>query len=169
MQISKQSNIYRLNHQHFLPLSIEQAWRFISTPQNLQKITPKELDFKITSPVTDEIYSGQIITYSIRLNKAIKMNWVTEITHLDEGTSFVDEQRFGPYKMWHHLHTLEKVKGGVLMTDTVHFKLPMFWLAPLIYRLYVKRNLTAIFEYRTTKLDALLSSADTQQKFNPMN
>ena len=158
MEISKQSNIYRLYHQQFLPISKESAWRFFSTPQNLQKITPEELDFRMTSPDEGKVYLGQIITYSIRLNKVFKMNWVTEITSMIHENSFVDEQRFGPYKMWHHRHTFEEVDGGVLMTDVVHFKIPFSLIAPLAYRLFIKQNLKRIFHYRTEKLDELISS-----------
>tara|TARA_B110000503_G_scaffold98635_1_gene147802 strand:- start:108 stop:596 length:489 start_codon:yes stop_codon:yes gene_type:complete len=158
MEFSRHSGIYRLCTQQFLPISQEAAWRFFSAPQNLQKITPENLDFRITSPESGEAYLGQIITYSIFLNKIFKMNWVTEITHIAKGTSFVDEQRFGPYKMWHHLHKMEKVDGGVLMTDIVHFKLPFSLIAPIVYSLFVKRKLTEIFNYRTTKLDELVDS-----------
>jgi ligand-binding SRPBCC domain-containing protein len=158
MEISKQSNIYRLYHQQFLPISKRDAWRFFSTPQNLQKITPEELDFRMTSPDEGKVYLGQIITYSIRLNKVFKMNWVTEITGMIHENSFVDEQRFGPYKMWHHRHTFEEVDGGVLMTDVVHFKIPFSLIAPLAYRFFIKQNLKRIFSYRTEKLDELISS-----------
>lgn len=157
MEFSKQSGIYRLYNQQLLPISSEQAWCFFSSPKNLQKITPENLNFKITSPENEAAYLGQIITYSISLNRVLKMNWVTEITHLSEGTSFVDEQRFGPYKMWHHLHKMEKVDGGVLMTDIVHFKIPFSLIAPVTYYLFVKRNLREIFNYRTKKLDELIA------------
>ena len=86
------------------------------------------------------------------------MNWVSEITQITERSSFVDEQRFGPYKMWHHLHKMEAADGGVLMTDIVHFKLPFSIVAPITYRLFIKRNLTDIFNFRTTKLDELIAS-----------
>jgi ligand-binding SRPBCC domain-containing protein len=158
MEISKQSNIYRLYNQQFLPISKEAAWRFFSTPQNLQKITPDELYFSITSPDEGKVYLGQIITYTIRLNKVFKMNWVTEITSLIHENCFVDEQRFGPYKMWHHRHTFEEVDGGVLITDVVHFKIPFSLIAPLAYRLFVKQNLKRIFNYRMEKLEELISS-----------
>ena len=158
MEISKQSNIYRLYNQQFLPISKESAWWFFSTPQNLQKITPEELDFRMTSPDEGKVYLGQIITYSIRLNKVFKMNWVTEITGMIDENSFVDEHRFGPYKMWHHRHTFEEVDGGVLMTDVVHFKIPFSLIAPLAYRFFIKQKLKRIFNYRTEKLDELISS-----------
>ena len=158
MEISKQSNIYRLYNQQFLPISKGTAWQFFSAPQNLQKITPEELDFRMTSPDEGKVYLGQIITYSIRLNKVFKMNWVTEITGMIHENSFVDEQRFGPYKMWHHRHTFEEVDGGVLMTDVVHFKIPFSLIAPLAYRFFIRQNLKRIFDYRTEKLDELIGS-----------
>ena len=158
MEISKQSNIYRLYNQQFLPISLKDAWRFFSTPQNLQKITPEELDFEMTSPDEGKVYLGQIITYKIRLNKVFRMNWVTEITGMIHENYFVDEQRFGPYKMWHHRHTFEEVEGGVLVTDTVHFKIPLSLIAPLAYRFFVKQNLKRIFNYRTEKLNEIIAS-----------
>ena len=158
MEISKHSNIYRLHNQQFLPISKETAWRFFSAPQNLQKITPEELDFRMTSPDEGKVYLGQIITYTIRLNKVFKMNWVTEITGMIHENYFVDEQRFGPYKMWHHRHAFEEVQGGVLMTDIVHFKIPFSLIAPLAYRFFVKQNLKRIFNYRAEKLNEIVAS-----------
>ena len=158
MEISKHSNIYRLHNQQFLPISKETAWRFFSAPQNLQKITPEELDFRMTSPDEGKVYLGQIITYTIRLNKVFKMNWVTEITGMIHENYFVDEQRFGPYKMWHHRHAFEEVEGGVLVTDIVHFKIPFSLIAPLAYRFFVKQNLQRIFNYRAEKLNEIIAS-----------
>ncbi len=158
MEISKHSNIYRLHNQQFLPISKEIAWRFFSAPQNLQKITPEELDFRMTSPDEGKVYLGQIITYTIRLNKVFKMNWVTEITGMIHENYFVDEQRFGPYKMWHHRHAFEEVEGGVLVTDIVHFKIPFSLIAPLAYRFFVKQNLKRIFNYRAEKLNEIVAS-----------
>ena len=158
MEFSKQSGLYRLYNQQFLPISLEEAWRFFSAPQNLQKITPEDMDFSITSPPDGKAYTGQIITYSIKLNKLVKMNWVTEIKSVVEKASFVDEQRYGPYKMWHHMHKFEEVAGGVLMTDIIHFKLPFSLVAPIAFKLFVKQKLTGIFNYRKTKLDALVAS-----------
>lgn len=161
MQFSKNSGTYRLFNEHFLPITLEDAWNFFSNPKNLQEITPKNLDFKITNLDSETAYSGQIITYSIRLNKLIRMNWVTEITHLKEKSYFVDEQRYGPYKMWHHFHKFEAVNGGVMMTDIVHFKLPFPILSSIAYRIYVRKNLEQIFTFRTSKLNELLNNKGT--------
>lgn len=162
MEFSKNSGTYRLYNQQFLPVSIQSAWSFFSNPANLQAITPDDLDFKITSSDGEKAYPGQIVTYSIKLNKIFKMNWVTEITHIKEEESFVDEQRFGPYKMWHHVHKFEAVDGGVLMTDIVHFKLPFPLFASIAYTLFVKKNLTQIFNFRESQLDTLILSKQLQ-------
>ena len=154
MEFSKKSGTYRLYKQQFIPVSLSTAWTFFSNPKNLQLITPEKLDFKITSIDGQNAYAGQIITYSIKLNRIIKMNWVTEITQFKDQEYFVDEQRFGPYKMWHHVHKFESVDGGVLMTDIIHFKLPFRLLSSLGYILFVKRNLNHIFSYRTAQLEA---------------
>lgn len=155
MEFSKNSGTYRLFNQQFVPVSLSTAWTFFSNPRNLQSITPEKLDFKITSIDGENAYAGQIITYSIKLNRITKMNWVTEITHLKNKEYFVDEQRFGPYKMWHHVHKFESVEGGVLITDIIHFKLPIRLLSSLGYKLFVKRNLKQIFSYRTAQLETL--------------
>jgi ligand-binding SRPBCC domain-containing protein len=163
MELSKSSGTYRLFNEQFLPVSISTAWDFFSTPKNLQAITPKELDFKITSIDGENAYAGQIITYSIKLNKIIRMNWVTEITHINEEDYFVDEQRFGPYKMWHHVHRFKSVNGGVLMTDVIHFKLPIRLFSTLGYKLFVKRNLNYIFSYRAAQLETLFNQSNSNE------
>ena len=150
--------MYTLERTQRLPISIQEAWDFFQNPSNLATITPDYMGFDIMSEVPNEMYPGLFIHYRVSPLLGIKMNWVTEITHIVKGTSFVDEQRFGPYKMWHHLHKMEKVDGGVLMTDIVHFKLPFSLIAPIVYSLFVKRKLTEIFNYRTTKLDELVDS-----------
>ena len=164
MEFTKKSGTYRLYNQQFFPISIASAWTFFSNPSNLQVITPKEMDFKITSIDNPKAYAGQIITYSIKLNKIIKMNWVTEITHLKEEEYFVDEQRFGPYKMWHHVHKFESVEGGVLMTDVIHFKLPIPLLSSIAYKLFVKKQLTHIFSHRTSLLDEIFKQTKANEQ-----
>lgn len=156
MEFYKHSGLYSFKTTQLLPVSLEYAWHFFSTPKNLQKLTPDTLDFKITGPPLTEIFQGQIITYSIRIFPPFRTNWVTEITSVETHKCFVDEQRYGPYKMWHHLHQFEEVEGGVLMTDQVHFKLPFALLAPIAYRLFIKKKLRSIFDYRKVVLDEML-------------
>jgi len=156
MNFSKQSGVYKLHSEQFLPVPISRAWTFFSNPANLQLITPDDLDFNITGTDGCTAYPGQIITYSIRISPLVKINWVTEITHLKEESYFVDEQRFGPYKMWHHLHSFVAKENGVLMTDIVHFKLPFRIIAPVLFRFFIKPKLTHIFQFREQQIALFL-------------
>ena len=142
------SGIYTLEVKQFLNISLNEAWDFFSSPGNLSKITPEHMGFIITSGTPEKMYPGQIITYKVSPFPGIKTNWVTEITHVDEEKFFVDEQRFGPYRMWHHEHHFEVQGKGVLMTDRVSYKLPLGFLGRIAHLLFVKNQLKQIFEYR---------------------
>lgn len=149
IQITKQSGIYTLTSEQLLPLSLDEAWDFFTLPTNLDKITPAEMDFHITNSPPNTTYRGQIITYKIGVFPLIKSNWVTEITHLEDRRFFVDEQRFGPYAMWHHEHHFaETPDNHVLMTDIVNFKLPMGVFGDLIAGRLVTAKVRSIFEGR---------------------
>ena len=155
IHISKHSGIYTLEAKSLLNISVERAWDYFSSPKNLQEITPPEMGFQITNKVADKAYSGQIITYNVGVLPGIRTNWVTEITHVEEGKIFVDEQRFGPYSMWHHEHIFEEHPKGVLMTDKVSFKIPLGFLGHIAYWLFVKKQLLGIFDYRETQLSKI--------------
>ena len=144
---------YQLQAEQSLALSKQEAWDFLSNPANLQRITPAHMGFKILEGADRPMYPGQIIHYVVSPFPGIRTRWVTEITHVREGEYFVDEQRFGPYALWHHKHFIEAVEGGVRMTDVVDYKLPLGWLGRLAHGLVVKRQLTAIFRYREAELD----------------
>lgn len=131
---------------------METAWEFISNPKNLEIITPKSMQFKTLSGDEKEMFAGQIIHYKITPLFGISMQWVTEITHVQEQKFFVDEQRFGPYAFWHHKHFLKAIPGGVEMEDIVHYKLPMGLLGQLAHPFLVKPKLDEIFAYRRKKL-----------------
>ena len=119
------SGIHQLKAIQELSISKEKAWSFLINPKNLALITPPKMDFTITTPYTgDEIYAGQIISYKVSPFPFTRSNWVTEITKVKEGYYFIDEQRFGPYKMWHHEHIIEETDSGVIMTDIISYKLP---------------------------------------------
>ena len=149
INLTKQSGIYTLTSEQVLPLSLEKAWEFFTLPTNLDKITPKEMEFHITNNPPNKTYKGQIITYKIGALPFIKSNWITEITHLEEQKFFVDEQRFGPYAMWHHEHHFKALsENEVLMTDIVNFKLPFGILGDLIAGNYIKNKVKFIFESR---------------------
>jgi len=137
---------------------MENAWAFFSDPANLCKITPSHLGFKIISKHHGEkMYPGQIIEYKVKPLMGIPLYWMTEITHVEEQKYFVDEQRFGPYSMWHHQHHFKPTKDGVLMTDIVHYKLPLYFLGDLAHGLFVKKQLKQIFDFRFEAAERLFN------------
>jgi ligand-binding SRPBCC domain-containing protein len=143
------SKVYSLKTNQKLPITLEQAWDFFSSPANLKEITPDNLGFKIVSQHhSDKMYPGQIIEYTVSPVLGIPMYWMTEITHVEDKKYFVDEQRFGPYSMWHHQHHFKTVEGGVEMTDIVHYKLPFWFLGDIAHFLFVNKQLKNIFDYR---------------------
>ena len=117
--------IYRLHTKQNLPITLDQAWDLLSDPKNLQKITPKYMGFKILSGADRPMYPGQIIQYIVTPVLGIPTKWVTDITHVVDKQYFVDEQRFGPYALWHHKHFIKEIPGGVEMEDIVDYKIPM--------------------------------------------
>ncbi len=141
-----------LQRKQLLPISPAEAWQFLSDPKNLKTITPDYMGFEIVSGDDRSIFPGQIIQYKVSPLLGIKMNWVTEITHVVDGAFFVDEQRFGPYTFWHHKHFIKAVENGVEMEDIVDYKLPMGFLGDIMHQLYVKKQLEAIFDFREKKL-----------------
>jgi ligand-binding SRPBCC domain-containing protein len=152
--ITAHSGIYTLDAEQTLPITMNEAWTFLSTPANLAKITPSHMGFVITSNDVAAMYPGQIITYNIGILPGIVTGWVTEITHVEPGRYFVDEQRFGPYAMWHHEHWIEPLEGGVRMKDRVSYKLPLGPLGHLAQP-FIKRQLTEIFSFRKSALEKL--------------
>lgn len=141
-----------LERRMFLPVSLDQAWEFFSDSANLSRITPPDMDFRITSPPGRGIHAGQIITYTVRPLLGVAVHWTTEITHVDRPNFFVDEQRFGPYRFWHHQHHFREVEGGVEMYDLVHYLLHHDRLAGLVNRLIVAPRLRRIFDFRSKVL-----------------
>lgn len=162
MIFEHQSGIYTLKTEQVLPITIKTAWEFFSDPENLETLTPKDLSFEITKDELPEIYEGQIVTYRIGILPFIKSNWVTEITHAKQYNYFIDEQRFGPYKMWHHRHQFIDLDGEVLMFDEVNFKLPYGILGRMVSPL-IKKKLSSIFAYRYAKLNELFPRTDKLQ------
>jgi ligand-binding SRPBCC domain-containing protein len=145
-------SLYILRHTQRFPVSKEVMWSFISSPKNLAKITPEKLQFVTLSGDENEIHTGQIIRYTLTPLLGIRVNWVTEIKHVQDGVCFIDEQRFGPYSMWHHKHLLKEIPGGVEVEDVVHYKLPLGPLGHFAHSLFVKRDIQQIFEFRRKKL-----------------
>lgn len=147
--------IYTLITKQIIPVSIDEAWDFFSSPKNLKIITPPYMGFDITNEVADKMYAGQIITYTVRPLFNIPMTWVTEITHVKDKEFFVDEQRFGPYALWHHKHFFKEIEKGVEMTDQVDYALPLGILGQFAHPIIVKNKLKEIFDFRYKKIEEL--------------
>lgn len=144
--------LHRLQRTQRLPVSIEDAWKFFSSPANLRLITPDWLDFQLMVEVPDRMRAGTIIMYRIRPALGIPVRWITEITHVDEPYYFVDEQRYGPYRFWHHQHLFRPVEKGVEMEDIVHYSLPLGTFGSFVHAVIVKQKLQEIFDYRHESL-----------------
>lgn len=156
VKFSYHSGIYSLEASQVVSIPLAEAWDYFSSPENLSTITPPEMGFTITSKVDRKAYQGQIISYKVSPLLSLKLNWVTEITTVVENEYFVDEQRFGPYKMWHHEHFFEALPNGTtLMKDKVSYKLPMGVIGRLMHTLFVKKQLTQIFKYRREALNKI--------------
>ncbi len=138
-----------------LPISLAEAWDFFSSPKNLAAITPEELNLVPTSELPEEMYPGMFIEYTVHPLFGIPAKWVTEITHVQDKKFFVDEQRLGPYSIWHHQHHFKAIPGGVEMLDIVDYRLPLGLLGVLMEKLVVGKKVREIFEYRTQRLQAL--------------
>jgi len=152
---------YQLIRTQKLPVSIGELWDFISSPENLKEITPEQMGFVVTGNTGEgKMYPGMIITYKVSPLFKIKLDWMTEITHVRDLEYFVDEQRIGPYAMWHHQHKIEPIEGGALMTDIVTYKPPMGFLGAIANSLVIKKQLQKIFDYRTIALETRFGKFD---------
>ena len=149
------SKVYSIHTEQLIPISLQEAWAFFSSPANLAKITPEKMSFNIISKHHGaQMYPGQIIEYTVKPLLGIPLYWMTEITHVREGAYFIDEQRFGPYSLWHHQHHFTEVKGGVKMEDIVHYKIPLGFLGDIAQVILVKKQLQGIFDFRFKAVEA---------------
>ncbi|TRZ43478.1 SRPBCC family protein [Robertkochia solimangrovi] len=150
--------IYRIHCRQELKTDLKTAWEFLSNPKNLCNITPDHMKFEIVSGAEKEMYAGQLIQYVVCPFPWMKTRWVTEITHVQEGSFFVDEQRFGPFRLWHHKHFLAPSERGVVMEDIVDYKIPFGYVGQLANHLIVGKQVKMIFDYRQEKLAALFGT-----------
>ncbi|MGN8058226.1 SRPBCC family protein [Pedobacter sp. 22163] len=150
---------YRLEFTQKLPVDLDTAWDFFSSPMNLAEITPNDMTFDVTSPniVNTKMYPGLIITYKVAPLFGIKLNWVTEITHVKDKEYFIDEQRFGPFAFWHHQHHFEKIDDGVLMHDTLHYSIGWGPIGVIVNAMVVNNKINEIFKFRYQKVEELFS------------
>ncbi|MFA6232625.1 MAG: SRPBCC family protein [Bacteroidota bacterium] len=140
--------MYTLRRELTVRTSLEEAWSFISRPENLNLITPDDMKFRILTAVPDTMYNGLLIRYSVGIPFLGSQNWLTEIRHIRDHHSFVDEQRIGPYRFWHHRHVIEDTDEGIRFIDEVTYVLPFSVFGRFAHALFVRRMLTRIFDYR---------------------
>lgn len=138
-----------------IPIDIDTCWKFFSDPKNLTIITPPEMNFQILTDLPEEIYPGLIIQYKVTPIFSIQFNWVTEITQTQKPYYFIDEQRFGPYKFWHHQHHFKEHKDGIEMIDIVHYRIPLGLIGKMFGSVIIERQLKKIFDFREKKLKEL--------------
>lgn len=144
--------IYTFKRKQHIPISLDEAWRFLSNPKNLKELTPDYMGFDILSGADKPMFAGQIIQYSVTPILGIKTKWVSEITQVEHKKYFVDIQLYGPYALWHHKHFLKKIDGGVEFEDIIDYKIPLGILGRLVHPFLVKPKLEEIFAYRQQKL-----------------
>lgn len=148
---------YQISSKQNIPADIDTVWDFFTSHKNLKEITPTSMGFDITShhPEGQKVYAGMIITYKMRPLFGIPVRWMTEITQVKEKEYFIDEQRFGPYAMWHHQHFFKPIEGGVEMTDIVDYKMPLGVLGDIAHPFLVKSKLNEVFAYRHKRVEEI--------------
>lgn len=150
--------MYQIKRKQLVKTDMETCWNFFSAPANLETITPDGFSMRVLTEQPTVMYEGLIIYYRMAPVLHIPLGWITEITHVKHHQFFVDEQRKGPYRLWHHEHHFEEVEGGVMMTDIVSYALPFGIFGKFAHWLFVRRQLEGIFEYRHKKVEELFNS-----------
>jgi ligand-binding SRPBCC domain-containing protein len=149
--------IYNLDRKQIIPASIERVWAYFATPYNLNEMTPPNMNFEFLHGGDEPMYAGQLIAYKVAILPGLRVRWLTQITHVEQGYRFIDEQLEGPYRLWIHEHRFEPVPDGVAMFDHVTYGLPFGPLGELVHVLYVHQRLQQIFDYRFDKVKSLFS------------
>jgi ligand-binding SRPBCC domain-containing protein len=152
---------YRLRTSVWLPVERERVFAFFAAAENLGKITPPELGFRIVTPSPVEMCSGALIDYRIRF-WVLPLRWETLITIWSPPVTFVDRQLRGPYRTWIHTHRFTERAGGTLIEDEVVYGLPFGALGALAAPL-VNRQLTRIFSYRQRRVTSLLHPVSAER------
>ena len=151
-------NVKRKEWVQVIPRDLEEVWHFFSRPENLNDMTPDDMDFNIITDIQGvEMYEGMIIQYKVSPMLGIKLNWVTEITHVRDRQYFIDEQRFGPYALWHHQHHFELVDGGVKMTDILNYKVHFGIIGDIANAAFVENRIEEIFQYRIKAVERIFN------------
>jgi ligand-binding SRPBCC domain-containing protein len=155
VEIEELKNGYRLETAVWLPRDIVDVFAFFSDARNLNVITPEWVRFRIKTPMPVAMQPGLLLDYSLRL-RGIPVRWQSEITAWDPPHRFVDEQRKGPYRRWVHEHLFQEKDSGTNVIDRVHYAVPG---GRLIHRLFVKGDVTCIFQHRRRKLTEIFQGA----------
>ena len=157
--IKHEGGLYTLYAKQIVDKEIDFLWDFFSKPSNLNKLTPEDVQFKIISGKSDDFYAGKIISYKIKPFKLVTLNWITEISQVKEGSYFIDNQISGPYKMWHHEHHFKSNNDGTTeIIDKVKYKLPFYILGRISHKIFIKRKLIKIFNFRQKKINELFNN-----------
>ena len=151
--------MYQLKRTQFIKADIQTCWKFFSSPKNLKLITPPYMGFEVKVDLPEKMYEGLMIEYTVKPLLGIPMSWITEIKTVKENEFFVDEQRKGPYSIWHHEHHFKQVEGGVEMTDIVSYVIPLGILGKIAHPIIVRRKLEEIFAYRFQKVEEIFNGA----------
>jgi len=153
-----EGGLYTLYAKQTVNKDIDILWDFFKDPENLNKLTPKDLHFEIKSGISEDLYEGQIISYKIKPFKLINLNWITEISHLKEKSYFIDNQMSGPYKLWHHEHHFKRNSDGTTkIIDKVKYKVPFYILGRFAHKMFIRRKLYNIFKFRQEKINSLFT------------
>jgi ligand-binding SRPBCC domain-containing protein len=139
--------VHTLEQQVLIPAPRERVFPFFADARNLERLTPPALRFRILTAGAIEMHAGTIIDYELRLSR-VPFRWRTQIEIWDPPGRFVDVQAKGPYAHWRHTHTFQEAPGGTLMRDRVDYALPLGPLGAIARRLFVARQLDAIFAFR---------------------
>lgn len=151
---------FHFKTEQLLPVDINEAWDFFSSPENLSVITPPALDFTILDDLKDkEIYTGMIINYRVKPLFGIPVKWQTEITDVEKPFSFTDRQLKGPYYLWEHHHGFVEKADGVLVMDHVRYQLPFGFIGTISHSLVIRKKLDDIFDFRRSTLKRLFGEA----------
>ncbi len=151
--------IHYLHREQVIPADIGRVWEYFSNPKNLNEITPADMHFQIVAGGNEKMYEGQIIEYRVEFIRGVRSLWLTEITHAREYVYFVDEQRAGPYRFWHHEHKFQEVDEGIHMTDLVTYEAPFGIWGDLVTMFWIRRKLEAIFDFRRRKISELFGES----------
>jgi ligand-binding SRPBCC domain-containing protein len=151
--------IHYLHREQFIPASMEIIWNFFADPRNLNNITPPDMNFEIVTGGDTPMYEGQIIEYRVEFLRGMRSLWLTEISHVREGSYFVDEQRIGPYRFWYHEHMFELQNDGVKMTDHVTYAVPYSPFGEVIHAFWIQKRLAGIFDFREQKIIELFGAS----------